>query len=126
MTCCSQFEGVVDDECRMHEQYQGAALACAEAVKRRTFGSSLAWHQGGEAQWLRVRGFFAALCQKQSTSGLVNILVTIAACAIGTLPGVIVVRHAASARAWIVCEFYPEQDMCACEKISNIAGRLCG
>ena len=92
-----QVEDVVDDECRMHEQYQGAALACAEAVKRRTFGSSLAWHQGGEAQWLRVRGFFAALQKKQSTSGLVNILVTSAACAIGTLPGVIVVRHAASA-----------------------------
>ena len=45
-----QVEDKVDFECRMHEQYHGAALACAEAIKRRTFGRQLAWNQGGEAQ----------------------------------------------------------------------------
>ena len=56
-----QVEDKVDFECRMHEQYHGAALACAEAIKRRTFGRQLAWNQGGEAQWLLVRRFFDAL-----------------------------------------------------------------
>ena len=64
-----QVEDVVDNECRMHEQYQGAALACAEAVKRRTFGRKLAWHQGGEAQWRRVRGFFDALRKSKARVG---------------------------------------------------------
>ena len=126
-----QVEDKVDFECRMHEQYHGAALACAEAIKRRTFGRQLAWNQGGEAQWLLVRRFFDALRSAKrewadaypgEKCSLCNRHIAWCECRAPCCKcGVRVPR-----RAWKVCEIFPENDMCACEKILNFGMRQFG
>ena len=113
-------------ERRRHDRYIGAGIACVEAVKRRTFQRMLSGRQRTLLEpfldaWEQNRNdwqfmYPADQCDKCGCHlALCKCLVTCSKC------GQIVPR-----RAWQLLACYPIDDMCACEKISNITVRLCG
>ena len=110
-----------------HDRFVGVAVACVEAVKHRTFKQypSLSERsilrpflnalQANREEWSLE--YPVDKCDKclQHHIAYCHCRVPCSKC------GQNVPR-----RAWQVCFFYPANDMCACEKISNFAGRLCG
>ena len=109
-----------------HDRFVGVAVACVEAVKRRTFQQ---YPSSSERSILRP--FLNALHVNRVEWSLEypadkcdKCLIHIAYCQCRvscSKCGQNVPR-----RAWQVCSIYPMNDMCRCEKISNFAGRVFG